>query len=95
MILNHDEGKVGAWPERDYRCQTCDQLHRYKRTWGDIPKTCSICDGPLHRDWSEGGLPAVQTKTELREVRFKLEQEVRQGKRPRAMDEEEHSIATL
>ena len=95
MILNHDEGKVGAWPVRDYRCRTCEQIHRYKRTWGDIPARCSVCDGLLHRDWSEGGLPAIQTKTELREVRFKLEEEVRQGKRPRAMDEEEHSIATL
>ena len=95
MILNHDADKIGAWPVRDYRCASCDQLHRYKRTWGDIPKRCSVCDGLLHRDWSDGGLPAIQTKTERREVRFKLEDEVRQGKRPRAIEQEEHSICTL
>ena len=87
MILDHDAGKVGAWPVRDYCCKDCKQLHRYKRTWGDIPKTCSVCNGPLRRDWSEGGLPAIQTKTKLREVRYKLEQEVRDGKRPHAIDE--------
>lgn len=95
MILNHDEGHVGAWPVRDYCCTSCDKLHRYKRTWGDIPKRCSICNGLLRRDWSDGGLPAIQTKTKLRDVRFKLEDEVRRGKRPRAMDEKEHSIVTL
>ncbi len=95
MILNHDEGKIGAWPVRDYRCTSCDKLHRYKRTWGDIPKRCSVCDGLLCRDWSDGGLPTIQTKTEMREVRYKLEDEVRQGKRPRAIDQEEHSIVTL
>lgn len=94
-IIDHDKNKVGAWPVREYRCKDCKQIHSYKRTWGDIPKRCSICDGLLRRDWSEGGLPVIQTKTELREVRFKLEDEVRDGKRPRAIDEEEHSICTL
>jgi len=95
MILNHDEGKVGAWPERDYRCQDCDQIHRYKRTLGAIPERCSVCDGLLFRYWGEGGLPTFHVKTETREVRFKLEREVKEGKRPRAMDEKEHSICTL
>lgn len=94
MILNHDED-AAAWPERDYRCKDCGQLHRYKRTWGNIPKQCSVCGGLLYRYWGEGGLPSIQMKTEVREVRFKLEQEVREGKHPRAMDEEEHSIVTL
>lgn len=94
MIINHDED-VAAWPERDYRCEDCQKIHRYKRTWSNIPKRCSVCGGLLHRDWSEGGLPTIQAKTKIRDVRFKLEQEVRDGKRPHAMDEEEHSIATL
>ena len=94
LRIHYDE-KVGAYPVRDYRCEVCQEIHRYKRTWGDIPKRCSICDGLLHRDWSEGGLPSIVTKTKRRDVRFKLEQEVREGKRPRAMDVEEHSIVTL
>ncbi len=95
MILNHDEGKVGAWAERDYRCQTCDQVHRYKRCLNTIPERCSVCDGLLFRYWGEGGLPTFYTKTKIRDVRFKLEDEVRRGKRPRAIDEVEHSIVTL
>lgn len=94
MIFNHDEGKIEAWPERDYQCRLCLQIHRYKRTLGAIPWKCS-CGGLLHRYWGEGGIPASQVKTERREVRFKLEDEVRQGKRPRAMDEAERSIITL
>ena len=94
MILDHDPG-AAAWPEREYRCKDCQQIHRYKRTYDNIPKLCSECGGDLYRYWGNGGLPAIQVKTERREVRFKLEQEVREGKRPRAMDEEEHSIATL
>jgi hypothetical protein len=94
MILDHDPGAAG-WPERDYRCENCQKIHRYKRTWPNIPKICPVCGGELHRYWNTGGLPSIQMKTELREVRFKLEQEVRQGKRPHARDEKEHSIATL
>lgn len=94
IIIHYDE-KTGAWPVREYRCKDCEQIHSYKRTWADIPKKCSVCGGELHRYWGNGGLPGIQIKTERREVRFKLEDEVRQGKRPRAIEQEEHSICTL
>lgn len=94
LIIHYDE-KAGAYPVRDYRCGQCKKIHRYKRPYENIPVQCSICGGWLYRDWSDGGLPAIQTKTERREVRYKLKDEVRQGKRPRAMDEKEHSIVTL
>ena len=94
MILDHDED-AGAWPVREYCCKDCGQIHSYKRTWADIPKLCSECGGELYRYWGNGGLPSIQVKTELREVRFKLEDEVREGKRPRAIEQEEHSIVTL
>ena len=94
-IINHDADKIGAWPVREYRCKDCKQIHSYKRTWADIPKLCSECSGALCRYWGNGGLPGIQVRTETREVRFKLEDEVRRGERPQAIEQEEHNIATL
>ena len=94
MIL-HDEDQEANYPVRSYRCTSCGTLHVYKRAFIEIPRRRSpCCDVPMCRDYGEDGV-RFQIKTEVRDVRHKLRQEEREGKRPRAIEETPHHIATL
>ena len=92
-IIEHDEWS--GYPERTYKCLRCTARHLYRRQYEDIPKVCSLCQGELARDYKADGVPEFHMKTPIRDVRFKLRQEEREGKRPRAIEEKDSHFATV
>lgn len=95
-ITHHDAGRDGLYPTRTYRCSTCEALHQYKRPYGDIPEESPCCGVALHRAYDVDNMPGFVMATPIREVRHKLRQEEREGKRVRAIDREMNPhIATV
>jgi len=84
-MTNHDAKQTGCYPVRTYHCARCKKLHQYKRTLKDIPPTSPCCDAPLSRAFDLDGVK-FQTTTLIKDVRYKLRQEEKEGKRPRAID---------
>jgi len=85
--VHHDTEREGHYPTRTYRCSNCGVAHQYKRPYGDIPLEESPCCGALlHRAYDMDGMPGFVVRTEIRDVRHKLRQEERDGKRPRAIE---------
>lgn len=77
---HHDEGQKSHWPTRTYRCASCGALHQYKRAFDDIPRQSPCCAAGMERAYNVDGMK-FQMKTPIREVRHKLRQEEREGKR--------------
>jgi hypothetical protein len=93
-VVVHDEWS--GYPERSYKCLRCTARHLYRRRYEDIPAKCSLCQGEITRDYRADGAPRCQVTTPIRDVRFKLEKEEREGKRPRAIERDmDPHIATV
>jgi len=80
-MQSHDEGQTSYWPTRTYRCAKCGALHQYKRALADIPLQSPCCTAGMGRAYDVDGVPGFVMKTPIREVRHKLRQEEREGKR--------------
>jgi predicted nucleic acid-binding Zn ribbon protein len=84
MKVNHDPGQTG-YPTRTYTCEHCERDHVFKRSFEDIPELCPACGAPMHRNWQADGV-RFHMVTPIRDVKHKLRQEEREGKRPRPID---------
>ncbi|RKY68951.1 MAG: hypothetical protein DRQ02_02640 [Candidatus Latescibacterota bacterium] len=93
IIIIHDLDTGPHYPVRNFRC-SCGLVHRFRRAWVAIPES-PLCCSKMARDWNIDGFQ-FQMTTPIREVRHKLRQEEREGKRPRAIERDMNPhIATV